>query len=249
MLIKDQMRHTGNLLFRWRSYAPMVFLPFMALALRYGETVELRLGGALGDVWETVAILLVLAGEAIRILTVGYVTNGTSGRNTTGQIADRLNVTGLYSLVRNPLYLGNCLMLLGAVAYTQNVTLVLVMALALALYYERIISAEEEFLSAKFGPAYAEWTARTPAFRPRLSNWRRPTLGFSWRMVIRREHPSIYGALVTLFLIDLGFSVYGAEPEGLQTGWPWVMGLATVLMILVKTLKRHTRLLDVPPGR
>ena len=52
-----------------------------------------------------------LLGEAIRIFTVGYAPRNTSGRNTiTGQIADELNVTGIYSQLRHPLYLGNFLM-------------------------------------------------------------------------------------------------------------------------------------------
>lgn len=243
------MRTSGHWFFRWRSYLPLAFLPLMAWSIRNGEAVELGLGETAGELIEGLAISMVVLGQAIRILTVGYVTNGTSGRNTTGQIAERLNVTGTYSVVRNPLYLGNCLMLLGAATYTQCLWLVPLMALTLTLYYERIISAEEDFLDAKFGADYSAWVARTPAFLPRLSNWQAPELPFSWRMVIRREHPGIYGAILTLFLIDLGFAVYGAAPEGLAEGWLWIVGTATAGVLAVKLAKRHTRLLDIPAGR
>ncbi len=243
MLIRDHLEKSGALCFRWRSYLPMAFLPMMALALRQGETVELSLGDGLGELYEWAAVLLVVLGQAIRILTVGHVSNGTSGRNTREQIAEELNTTGLYSVVRNPLYLGNCLMYLGLAAYTQAPLLVLVMGLVLALYYERIISAEEAFLSAKFGQAYRDWASVTPAFLPRLSGWRASDRPFSWRMVIRREHPSVYGAVLILFLIDLGFSRYGAQPEGFPFAWYPVMGAATLAVIAAKLVKRHTAIL------
>lgn len=243
MLIKDHLVRSGAVCFRWRSYLPMAFLPLMALALRRGETVELSFGEGLGELYEWLAILIVALGQAIRILTVGYVSNGTSGRNTREQIAEELNTSGLYSVVRNPLYLGNSLMYLGLAAYTQAPLLVLIMGLVLALYYERIISTEEAFLSAKFGKAYADWANTTPAILPRLSGWRAADRRFSWRMVIRREHPSIYGALVVLFLIDAGFRIYGNRPEVFPVVWFGVMAVATLAMIAVKLLKRHTDLL------
>jgi protein-S-isoprenylcysteine O-methyltransferase Ste14 len=250
MLIKDHMSASGNHLFRWRSYLPMVFLPFIALTVQHGEVIEVQFGDLAGDIYEITAILLVVLGQAIRILTVGYVTDGTSGRNTTGQIAECLNVTGFYSVVRNPLYLGNCLMYLGVVAYSQNLTLTVVLALVLALYYERIISAEESFLAKKFGDSYAKWAAKTPAFFPHLralSAWQRPALPFSWKMVIRREHPSIFGAIVAVFLIDLGFQKLGVLPEDDLGISLWILGIAAIATLAVKLLKRYTRVLEIAP--
>ncbi len=117
------------------------------------------------------------------------------------------------------------------------------MGLALMLYYECISSTEEAFLSAKFGKTYTDWAGVTPAFLPRFSGWRAPVRRFSWRMVIRREHPSIYGALFALFLIDLGFSRLAALPEDFPTAWLWVMLAATVMIAGVKLAKRHGDLL------
>ena len=34
-------------------------------------------------------------------------TKNTSGRNTHDQVADSLNTSGIYSIVRHPLYVGN----------------------------------------------------------------------------------------------------------------------------------------------
>ncbi len=245
MLLKDHLSASGARLFRWRSYVLLAFAPFMLLAVFQGERVEAMLGEGLGDAYELACIALVMAGEAIRILTVGFVPRGTSGRNTRGQLAETLNTSGMYALVRNPLYLGNCMMYLGVVLFTQHVGLALVLALVLLPYYERIIAAEERFLVQSFGQTYEDWAAKTPAFLPRLTGWKAPALRFSLRTVIRREHASVYGAIVALYLIELGLHNLGATPEAFATGWHWVLGVATVLELVVIAVKRGTTLLNV----
>ncbi len=59
-------------------------------------------------------------------------------------------------------------MLLGVVLAIKVWWFVLLACLVLALYYERIICAEETFLQQKFGKAYTDWAARTPVFIPNL---------------------------------------------------------------------------------
>jgi protein-S-isoprenylcysteine O-methyltransferase Ste14 len=51
------------------------------------------------------AILLSLAGAIIRAFTIGTTARRHFGRNTDKQVAEQLNVTGIYSVVRHPLYL------------------------------------------------------------------------------------------------------------------------------------------------
>ncbi len=58
------------------------------------------------------AIIIGMLGQGIRIWVAGFAPKDTSGRNTKEQKASVLNHTGLYSLCRNPLYLGNFLMML-----------------------------------------------------------------------------------------------------------------------------------------
>lgn len=244
MLLGDHMRRTGENLFRWRSYVLLVFVPFIALTLTNGEAIETTLGEWPGEVYEAFCISLVVLGEAVRIFTVGFVPAGTSGRNTKTQIAKSLNTTGLYSLTRNPLYLGNCLMYLGIVGFSQNLVLVLVLALVLGLYYERIIIAEEGFLAAKYGRDYADWSARVPAFFPRLTGWERPALPFCLRTVIKREHASIFGAFVILWLIEAGADVLGPVPEPIDAGQYIALMVAVTAEMTALYLKKRTSLLQ-----
>ena len=129
-----------------------------------GEPLELAAGEVAGDLIELLAFTLIFSGLALRAYCVGYAPRGTSGRNKSAQVADVLNTTGVYSLCRNPLYLANCLTYVGFAVFAQNLLLAFVMCLALVLYYERIIMAEETFLEKRFGQAYRDWAKKVPAF-------------------------------------------------------------------------------------
>ena len=245
MRLTEHMSRSGASLFRWRSYLPLAFLPLLIDAAFRGEQIEQALGETLGETFVVGSIALVVLGQALRILTVGHVPRGTSGRNVQGQLAEVLNTTGIYSVVRNPLYLANCIMYLGVALFSQSLIAALVMALLLLPYYERIIVAEEAFLSPKFGAVYDDWVDRTPAFFPRLSGWVPSSLPFSWRTVIRREQASVYGAVVALYLLEFGLHHLGTSEEPMSSLWHWALAIATVLEIAAFLAKRHTRLLSV----
>ena len=147
-------------------------------------------------------------GQFVRILVAGYVPRDTSGRNTKAQKAEVLNTTGMYSLCRNPLYLGNFLMMLSPVLLLGNWLFALCFTLAFWLYYERIIYAEESFLTQKFGDAYLQWAQNTPAFVPSFRNYTKSTLGFSMKSMLKREYHSLFGLAASLFVVHWIISAY-----------------------------------------
>ena len=59
------------------------------------------------------------------------------------------------------------------------------------MYYERIIFAEEAFLSKKFGEAYTKWCNATPVFIPRLTGFVPIKYKFSLSKVIFNEYSSM----------------------------------------------------------
>ena len=144
MSLKEQSAKTGEWLFRWRSYLPLVLMATIIPALQecsypFGwHSYDLR--------WEMFCFTISLFGLLIRCYTIGYTPKGTSGRNTKSQKADSLNTTGIYSITRNPLYLGNFFMMLGVTMFLRVWWVSVIYALAFWLYYERIILAEESFL-------------------------------------------------------------------------------------------------------
>ncbi len=147
---------------------------------------------ATSDVWFVVSFALGLTGLFIRAAALAFAPEGTSSRDTHQLRAPSLNTTGMYSIVRNPLYVGNALLWLGAVASLGLWWLVALTALLYWLYIERVILVEEGFLEGQFGRQFTEWASGTPAFVPNPSSWRPASGTFSWRR-LSSEHNGLLG--------------------------------------------------------
>lgn len=119
--------------------------------------------GALLLTW--VGIFLIVAGMFIRVLCTLYV----GGRKN-----DVLVDIGCFSVVRNPLYVGSFIALLGVGLQTASLTLTALLAIGFMLYYPRVVAKEEAFLQHQFGDAYAAYCARVPRWIPKLSRWSAP---------------------------------------------------------------------------
>ncbi len=241
MLLTEQLEDTGGRLFRWRSYLPLVMGGVYLLALRdyeYPGQSE-----SLDHFWEGVCLAISALGLAIRAFTIGHTPKGTSGRTTKRQIADTLNTRGAYSVVRNPLYLGNFFMGLGVAAFAHLWWLTLIYVLAFWLYYERIIAAEEAFLRNKFGHEYLDWAASTPTFIPKLGQYRKADLPFSWRTVLKRESDGFLAVLSAMFCLEVaGDFVVAGEPH-LDMGWLVLVSIGFIVWLALKTLKKFTTVL------
>lgn len=202
MRLIEQFKKEGDFLFRWRSYLPLVIVPFMVL-------VVFSFGSPLfsNDKYNTALIIIALvvgiAGQVVRIFVAGFAPKDTSGRNTEEQKALTLNTSGIYSLCRNPLYLGNFLMMLSPVILVGNWIFMGLFMLGFWLYYERIICAEEVFLSQKFGESYTNWCNLTPCFIPRFRHYQKSALSFSLKSTLRREYHSLFGLASSLLATNL----------------------------------------------
>jgi protein-S-isoprenylcysteine O-methyltransferase Ste14 len=240
MALKDEMVTSGTYLFRWRSYLPLLFLPVFGLAL---ETFSyLGESETLDYLWEVLCLAIAASGLSLRALTVGYVRAHTSGRNTKRQSADTLNTTGMYSIVRHPLYLGNFLIWLGVALFAHTWWLVLIAILAFCAYYERIMFAEEEFLRTRFGGEFEGWAERTPAFVPAFRNWKSPTLSFSWKSVLARENSTWFATVVTFFLLEVTGDYFAGKMPHIDLFWILLLSAAVVLYAVLRWMKRRNLL-------
>jgi len=242
MPLREEFEHTGQWLFRHRSYLPLVFFPALGMGLLSRGQSGL---GHVTDGWEICCFLIASVGLAIRVTTVGHVPSGTSGRNTLAQCAAELNQTGWYSLVRHPVYFGNYFIGLGLVMFCGQVWIILVYSLAFWLYYERIMIAEEEFLRDKFGAEFESWAEKTPAFLPKLTGWLPPSRPFCVRTVLRRECSTLLLIIGMFPLLDgcehLVLDGYW-EVDLLQCGVAVFGGL---IGFALRAAKKRTRWLNV----
>lgn len=243
MALREQFEASGNWLFRWRSYLPLVFFVPLLVEMRNFnwpmQSYQLQVD------WELVCLGVSLVGLAVRVITVGCTPAGTSGRNTGDQYAESLNTTGMYSIVRHPLYLGNFLMWLGIAVFSLDWRLLLIFVLAFWLYYERIMFAEEEFLRATFGRKFINWASTTPAFIPRFTHWQSPSLPFSPKTALRKEYHGLFGLAVAFNGLEVVEHLVVEGKIRLETHWLvlGIIGLAAYL--IVRPLRKRTRFLHV----
>jgi hypothetical protein len=146
--------------------------------------------------------------------------------------------------------LGNFLVVLGFFLAVKVWWFVVIGIALFALYYERIIVAEEAYLEQKFQTRYRDWAARTPAFFPKLRLWMRPELPFSFRAMIAREYHTVFLITVAFVLIEIGHDMLEDRiPLGtwLHDGLFWEVLLCggALTYVLVRLLKKHTPLLKI----
>ncbi len=240
MALREEFEHSGNWLFRWRSYLPLVFILLFFIALTdFRYSVE-------GHAWEFFCMAISFSGLGIRMYAVGCAPRGTSGRNVKEQRADVLNNTGIYSIVRHPLYLGNFVIWFGIIFSVKLWWFMAVALLVFWLYYERIMFAEEEFLRKKFGDEFLKWANATPAFFPtKFQNWRKPSLPFEWKNALRREYSGFFAIISVFSLLELVKSRIAEGEFVFDPIWVgiFLFGLAVYSTLIF--LKKKTKFLDI----
>lgn len=241
MALVNEFERSGNWLFRRRSWLPVILVitGIMVLYLTNRQAI-------IFDLTEELIFLGVsLFGEAVRIFTAGYAPGNTSGRNTSaGQIADQLNTTGIYSVVRHPLYLGNFFMWIGPVLFVRSVVFVIFFVLVYWLYYERIMFAEEQFLGRKFEKAFFDWSEKVKAVIPRFNGYIKPSLSFSVKTVLKREHNSFINIFVIFILLDLFRNYFLSERIYITPVWIYIGIAAGIIWAIITILHKTTKWLE-----
>ena len=243
MTLQDEFEKTGNWLFRWRSYLPLALIVLVLTSM--SDYHFIHNSRFYDHIWEGLCFTISLVGMAIRVWTIGHTPANTSGRNTKKQIAGKLNTTGMYSIVRHPLYLGNYFILFGVMMLPHHLWALITFSLLFALYYGLIMYAEEAFLLRKFGDEWLEWAKKTPAFFPRFTNFQPSTLVFSVKNVLRREYSGFFAFIVSMFIIE----VYG---DWIVTGkiisdtlWLVILGIGLLTYITLRTIRKTTKWFEV----
>lgn len=257
MALIHSFEKSGNFLFKHRGEIPVILFA-IALPFVYITPPVLTL-------WKyvllcVVAIIVSLLGIAVRAYTIGTTPHGTSGRNTDKQFATRVNTTGIYSIVRHPLYLGNYLMWAGLLIFTGSLAIFLVVSLLYWLYYERIMFAEERYLEGKFGDDYLNWSKEVPAFIPNFKKFQKSDFPFSIKTVLRREYSGLFAITLGFVIVDylraLAISYHWFRPFTFD--WElgdwfrpsfFVLVAIFLIMMTLRTLKHHSHHLDAEENR
>lgn len=195
--------------------------------------------------WEVSCVLVSMFGALIRAIAVGTTPSGTSGRNVHGQVATSLNTSGIYSVVRHPLYVGNFFSILGLVLWTGVWWFILLAGVLFWFYYERIMYTEEAFLLREFGDEFRNWAAIIPAAIPSFKHYQPARLPFSLKMVLNREY-SGFLAIAASFLILEGLQYINAgKKESFDMLWIVFFVGAFLIASTLRYLRKRTSVLHI----
>lgn len=91
-----------------------------------------------------------------------------------GRKNDEVVRVGVFSVVRNPLYVFSFIATVGIGMQSGSLLVLIALAGAFILYYPLVVDREEEFLTEKFGEQYEKYMEEVPRWIPDMKLWNEP---------------------------------------------------------------------------
>ncbi len=233
------MVRVGQFFFRFRNYLfplalPLVFVPGPHI-------LESSLAAAL------LGLAFALVGQTVRIGTIGleYIIRGGRERRV---YAEKLVTDGVYAHSRNPMYVGNLLMIIGVSVTSNSWGCVGIVVPLFSFAYLAITCAEEEYLRCRFGEAFERYCRDVPRFLPRLMGLVQTfrDLEFHWRRVLTKEYGTMVGWPLRWMLV-LVWSLWrdglGEQVMDMLPALGSAAALLGVFYLSVRTLKKRRQLI------
>ena len=193
----------GNFFFKYRNWVFILF--YAALFIPSPPIFSFSNSGHNFFIWPIViGLVITITGQMIRGLTIGlaYIIRGGRGGKP---YAEGLVREGIFNHCRNPLYVGNILMLLGVGILSNSLFYLLVIIPIFLFIYQAIVLAEEKFLRGKFGTEFDVYCTQVNRWLPKLSGIGKTlsSMQFNWRRWILKEYNTQFVWLSGITLILL----------------------------------------------
>ncbi len=232
------MIQIGNFFFKYRNL--LFILLYGLLFLPSPELFTENIFHADYRTWPLVIGLFVtILGQAIRGATIGlaYIVRGGKDKKV---YAEQLVSTGIFSHCRNPLYVGNILMLLGVGILANSLVYVAIIMPLFLFIYQAIVLAEEHFLRGKFGADFDAYCAKVNRWVPSLKGISATfsSMKFNWKRWVLKEYTTqfIWLAGIALLIIRL------YQIEDVVTNSAYAVILLAIGYALVRYLKKSGKM-------
>jgi protein-S-isoprenylcysteine O-methyltransferase Ste14 len=142
----------------WQTFEVVFGIPFLAaIALQLAVPVSLPRGFLRPAVIPGGAVLIIVGAALVVLARREFAQHGQP--TDPGLPTSKVVTTGVFSVSRNPLYLGGVCVLVGiGLALNLPWVLMLLLPATVACHYV-LIAPEERYLAAKFGEEYAVYVA------------------------------------------------------------------------------------------
>lgn len=235
----------GNFFFKYRNW--LFIILYLALFIPSPPIFSERLGPNYFWIPIILGLFITFSGEIIRGLTIGlaYIIRGGVDKKV---YAENLVTTGMFSHVRNPLYVGNILMLLGAGILANSLIYLLIFIPLFLFIYQCIVLAEEHFLRNKFGPGFDEYCRDVNRWIPNpagLGNTFR-SMAFNGKRWLLKEYNTIYiwlSGLVLIIVLNYP-QLFGHNRATQHRVLMVALPLLLLLYLLVRYLKKSGKMTE-----
>jgi len=238
----------GNFFFKYRN---IIFILFYGALFLPSPALFTEASCGPTYYWWPIMLGLIttVLGQAVRGATIGLayiVRGGKEGK----PYADGLVTEGIFRHCRNPLYVGNILMLLGVGILANSLFYVAVMVPVFLFIYQAIVLAEENFLRGKFGAGFDAYCADVNRWWPRLQGLGATlsSMEFNWKRWILKEHTTQYIWLAGIFLLLFAPIPVWRYPALVCNDELWrdqllaiCLSSLTALYVLIRVLKKAGR--------
>ncbi|HAF89422.1 MAG TPA: hypothetical protein DCG23_06565, partial [Deltaproteobacteria bacterium] len=75
--------------------------------------------------------------------------------------------------------------------------------------------------------------------------WDSPSLEFSFKNILRREYSSLFALVLSFSILDMTGNFLVEKKFYLVTIWNYLFWITLVAYLILRTVKRHTTMLDV----
>jgi protein-S-isoprenylcysteine O-methyltransferase Ste14 len=241
------MIRIGNFFFKYRNWIFILF--YLALFIPSPPLFSSDQFGPTYYYWPvTIGLLITISGQLIRGVTIGlaYIVRGGKDHKP---YAEGLVTEGIFNHCRNPLYVGNILMLLGIGILANSLIYVAIIIPIFLFIYQSIVIAEENFLRGKFGPAFDAYCQKVNRWLPNLKGIGQTldSMRFNWRRWILSEHTTQFIWLIGITLILLfKYPEFTHNDTGLRNTLAVIILVALALIYaMVRFLKKSGRFKDI----
>ena len=237
------MLRYGQFLFRYRNF---LFPAVLLILLLFFQPVSIS-GNPELDVWlNLTGILIVVFGQVVRAAVIGLVYIKRGGVNKT-IYASTLVTNGIFAHCRNPLYLGNLMILAGFFIIHNNPAVYIIGGIFFLLSYGAIVHAEETYLLDKFESEYSNYCSTVNRWIPRFTGLTMTvaSMKFNWSRVIAKDYTTMLTWFITIMFLLIEEHVY---QHGLNDSYPFIfqvscyVTLAMIIAYYVRVLKKSGRL-------
>ena len=175
----------GNILYHNRNWLFLIF--YLFLFIPSPQVFDHSITAII------IGIVVALVGQIIRVATIGlvYIIRGGKNRRV---YAEDLITTGIFAHCRNPLYVGNILILIGLGVASNSLLFMAIITPLFLFIYQAIVRAEENFLSNKFGTGFDAYCKDVNRWIPSLQGLGDTlnSMKFKWNRVIIREYNATF---------------------------------------------------------